>query len=122
MSRRWFLLSLATIGSLLFADVALYLARRSHCGNVDSYSDLPADIQQLYSRDFIHAFPELTLDDLFARLRARRICTQGGFDIARIRDNADDDFLVQFRNFYYTQSELMLYALIARLHENGEQD
>ena len=120
MNRRHLLLGLAAICSLLFGGGALFFARRSHCGNVDSYSDLPADLQKLYSRDFVHAFPDSTLDDLFAGLRARRVCTQAGFDIARIRDNAVEDSLVEFGNFYYTESELMLYALVARLYENGE--
>ena len=120
MNKRHFLLRLAAICSLLFGGGALFVARRPHCGNVDSYSDLPADIQLLHSRDFVLAFPDLTLDDLLADLRARRVCTQEGFDIHQIRDNAVDDSLVQFRNFFYTESELMLYALVARLHENGE--
>ena len=120
MNRRYFLLRLMAICSLLFGGGGLLFARRSHCGNVDSYSDLPADIKKLHSRDFVYAFPDLTLDDLLAGLRARRVCTQAGFDIAQIRDNAVEDSLVKFGNFYWTESELMLYALVARLHENGE--
>ena len=120
MNKRHFLLRLAAICSLLFGGGALFFVRLSHCGNVVSYSDLPADIQLLHSRDFVLAFPDLTLDDLFAGLQARRIFTQAGFDIAQIRDNAVEDPLVQFDNFYWTESELMLYALVARLHENGE--
>ena len=120
MNRRHLLSGLAAICSLLFGGGALFFARRSHCGAVDSYSDLPADIRKLHSRDFVHAFPDSTLDDLFAGLRARRICTRAGFDIARIRDNAAEDSLVKFGNFWWTESELMLYALVARLHEKGE--
>ena len=120
MNRRHFLLYLAAIGSLLFGGGVLFFARRSHCGNVDSYSDLPAEIQKLHSGDFLDAFPDLTLDDLLSGLQARRVCTRAGFDIAQIRDNAVEDTLVKFENFYYTESELMLYALVARLHENGE--
>ena len=121
MNKRHFLLRLAAICSLLFGGGALFFARRSHCGNVDlTYSDLPADIQLLHSRDFVLAFPDLTLDDLLAGLRARRVYTQAGFDIAQIRDNSVEDSLVEFGNFYWTESELMLYALVARLYENGE--
>ena len=122
MNKRRFVLRLAAICSLLFGGGALFFARRSyyrsHCGNVDSYSDLPADIQLLHSRDFVLALPDLTLDDLLADLRARRVYTQAGFDIAQVRDNAVEDSLVKFGNFYWTESELMLYALVARLHEN----
>ena len=117
MNRRRFLLRLAAICSLLFGGGALFFARRSHCGNVDSYSDLPAEIQELHSEDFLHAFPDLTLDDLLSGLRARRVCTRAGFDIVQIRDNAVEDTLVKFEDFYYTESELMLYSLVARLHE-----
>ena len=120
MNRRRFLLRLAAICSLLFGGGALFFARHPQCGRVDSYSDLPADLQRLYFRDFVHAFPDLTLDDLFMGLRARRICTQAGFDIAQVRDNAIDDSLVEFGNFFWTETELMLYALVARLHENEE--
>ena len=120
MNRRHLLLRLAAICSLLFGGGVLFFARRSHCGNVDSYSDLPANVQKLHSRDFVHALPDLTLDDLLAGLRARGVCTWAGFEIARIRDNAVDDSLVKFANYYWTESELMLYALVARLHEHGE--
>ena len=120
MNRRHFLLRLAAISSLLFGGGALFFARRSYCGNADLYSELPVDLQKLYFRDFVHAFPELTLDDLFANLRARRVYTQAGFNISQIRDNAVNDSLVQFGDLFYTESELMLYALVARLHENGE--
>ena len=119
MNRRRFLLRLAAFCSLLFGGGALVFARHPHCGKVSSYSDLPADLQKLYFPDFVHAFPDLTLDDLFTGLRARRVCTQAGFDIAQVRDNAAADSLVQFGNFFWTESELMLYALIARLHENA---
>ena len=122
MNKRHFVLRLAAICSLLFGGGALSFARRSyyrsHCGNVDSYSDLPADVKLLHSRDFVLAFPDLALDDLLAGLRARRVYTQAGFDIAQVRDNAVEDSLVRFGNFYWTESELMLYALVARLHEN----
>ena len=117
MNRRHFCLSLAAICSLLFGGGALYFSRRSHCSNVDSYSDLPAEMQKLHSGHFLHAFPDLSLDDLLSDLRDRRVCTRAGFDIAQIRDNAVEDTLVKFENFYYTESELMLYALVARLHE-----
>ncbi len=120
MNRRSFLLRLAALCVLLFGGSTLLFSRRSHCGRIDSYSDLPADLQALHSRDFIHAFPDLTLDDLFSGLHDRRVCTRAEFDIAQIRGNAVDDPLVEFGNFFWTESELMLYVLVARLHARGK--
>ena len=98
------------------------LARHSrfHCGGIDSYSGLPSDLQALYSPDFVRAFPGLTLDGLIEALRARRVCTQGKIDAARVRDNAAADPLVEFDGFLWTESELLLYALVARLREKEE--
>ena len=120
MNRRSVLLRLSALCVLLFGGNVLPFTRRSHGGRIDSYSDLPADLQALHSRDFIHAFPDLTLDDLFSGLHDRRVCTRAGFDIAQIRGIAVDDPLVEFGNFFWTESELMLYVLVARLHARGK--
>lgn len=122
MNRRPFLLRLTALCALLLGGNTPLFARRFHvhCSGIDSYSDLPADLQALYSPDFVRALPDLALDDLFEALRARRVCTRATFDIARVRDAAADDPLVEFDDFFWTESELMLYALVARLRGKEE--
>ena len=82
-----------------------------------SYSELPEDIKALYQQDFATALPALSLEDLFAELSRRGIYGGRGFQISQIRANAVSDSLVEFDNFLYTESELLLYAMVARLHE-----
>ena len=122
MNRRRFLLSLTTLCALLPGGGVPVLARHSrfHCGRIVSYSDLPADLRALYSPDFVRAFPGLTLDGLIEALCARHVLARGKIDAARVRDNAADDPLVEFDGFFWTESELMLYALVARLR--GKQE
>lgn len=122
MNRRPFLLRLPALCAFLLGGGTPLFARGFglHCSRVDSYSDLPIDLQALYSPDFVRAFPDSTLDDLFEALRVRRVYTREKFDIARIRDNAANDPLVEFNDFFWTESELMLYALVARLRGKEE--
>ena len=84
-----------------------------------SYSELPEDIKALYHQDFARALPALSLEDLFAELTRRGIYVYGWreFHVSQIRANAVSDSLVEFNNFLYTESELLLYAMVARLHE-----
>lgn len=81
------------------------------------YSELPENIKALYHRDFARAFPALSLEDLVAELIRRGIYKRQSFHINQIRANAVSDPLVEFDNFLYTESELLLYAMVARLHE-----
>lgn len=122
MSRRRLLLRLATIVSVLGGGGAsvLGLGSRPCRDGVDSryrYSGLPADLRALYAPCFHGAFLDLTLDELLAALDVRGVHRQGQIDVARVRRNAADDPLVEFDGFLWTESELMLYAMIARLRE-----
>ena len=82
-----------------------------------SYSELPEDVKALYQEDFARALPALSLEDLIAELSRRGIYKRWGFHVNQIRANAVSDSLVEFDNFLYTESELLLYAMVARLHE-----
>ena len=82
-----------------------------------SYSELPENIKALYHQDFAGAFPALSLEDLVAELSRRGIYGWREFHISQIRANAVSDSLVEFDNFLYTESELLLYAMVARLRE-----
>ena len=82
-----------------------------------SYSDLPENLKALYHQEFFRAYPELTLEDLLAELGRRGVYKRRSFHVSQIRANAVNDSLVEFDNFLYTESELLLYAMVARLHE-----
>ena len=81
-----------------------------------SYSRLPRDVRALYHEDFAGAFPDLALEDLMAELRRLGISSGKWVDIDRVRSNAARDPLVEFGPFLWTRSELLLYAVVARLH------
>ena len=84
-----------------------------------SYSELPENIKSLYDQDFVRAMPALSLEDLVAELSRRGVYKRWGFHVSQIRVNAASDSLVEFDNFLYTESELLLYAMVARLREAG---
>ena len=83
------------------------------------YSGLPRNIKALYSQEFIAALPPMSMEEIVAELTRRNVYVNGEFRIGRIRVNALDDPLEEFNNFLYTRSELLLYALVARLR-SGE--
>ena len=80
-----------------------------------AYSDLPKNIRALYHEDFVDAFPDTTLEEIVRELRDLGVCTWRGFSIERVRSNAADDPLVEFNDMFWTKSELLMYAVVARL-------
>ena len=81
-----------------------------------SYSDLPENVRALYHEHFVGAFPDATLEEVVMELRDLGVCTRSGFSIERVSHNAVDDPLVEFNGLFWTRSELLLYAAVARLH------
>ena len=79
------------------------------------YSELPESIKSLYHRDFSRAFPDLSLGGILTELIHREIYISGVFHTGQIHYNATHEPLVEFENFLYTESELLLYAIVARL-------
>lgn len=126
MSSRRLLLRFATMVSVLASGGAPVFGLGSLAGSnrVDSRycfrGGVPADLRALYSPCFHGAFLDLTLDDLLAALDVRGVHRRGQIEVARVRQNAADDPLVEFDGFLWTESELMLYAVIARLREEEE--
>ena len=118
MNRRHFLFSIGGSCAILIGGGAgaLWFARRSIWKKPDSHAEFPKDIQALYHQEFAEAFPDRTLDELMGELRERRIYSGMGFDIAQVRRNAVRDPLIEFKKFFYTESELLLYAVVARLY------
>ena len=116
MNRRQFLWRAGSVGVVLNSVRVLLLDNGPTLKTAHSFSGLPEDIQALYQRSFIEAFPDSTLEDLIGRLQDRGICPWRRFRIDQIRGNAVSDQLIEFDDFFWTESELLLYAVIARLH------
>lgn len=88
----------------------------SASNRIPSFSALLPNIRALYGQEFVGALPSMSLEDLVRELTSREIYVDGEFRIQQIRTNAADDTLEEFEDFLYTRSELLLYALVARLH------
>ena len=90
-------------------------------------SALPAALVDLYDERFVRALPQISLEDVAARLVARGVLVgatsegwlserpQWRLDVARVGANAADDVLIEFHHSLYTETELLLYAFAARL-------
>ena len=76
-------------------------------------------MQALHNPKFLQAFPSLSADQLLAELSERGVYRQRRFRVSQIRANAASDALVEFDNFLYTESELLLYATLARWQAEG---
>ena len=87
---------------------------------IPHYSELPGSVKVLYDREFIGALPSLSTEEIVAELTSRNVYVNGETRIGQIRVNAVDDPLEEFNNYLYTRSELLLYALVARLRPANE--
>lgn len=116
MNRRRFLWRIGSVGAVLIGSWISLFDRRLILKTCLSYSGLPKPIQALYARKFVETFPDLTLEKLIGELHDRGIYSGGEFHIDRIGRNAVSDELIGFDSFLWTESELLLYAVIARLH------
>ena len=116
MNRRRFLWRAGLVGVVLNSVRALLLDNGPTLKTAYSFSGLPEDIRALYHWSFIEAFPDSTLEELIRELQDRGICPWRRSRIDQIRSNAVYDKLIEYDNFFWTESELLLYAVIARLH------
>ena len=116
MNRRPFLKTCSGLGALL-AIGSTWVNLLSKFWQVETifYVKLPENIKSLYHQDFARAFPEWSLGGLLSELLRRGIYSGGVFHIGQIHYNATHEPLVEFENFLYTESELLLYAIVARL-------
>ena len=92
---------------------------------------LAAALADLYDERFVEALPQTSLEDIAARLVARGVFVgatgenrpaerpQWRFDSARVGANAGDDALIEFDHSLYTETELLLYAFVARLRSEA---
>ncbi len=116
MNRRRFLWGVGLVGAVLNAVRTLLFDDRSVLKTRRSYYGLPEDIQALYHRNFIKAFPDSTLEELIVELQDRGLCLWRISSIAQVSRNTVSDQLIEFNDFFWTETELLLYAVIARLH------
>jgi hypothetical protein len=121
MNRRSFLKFTSIGAALLGGGVLLSESFTKSISDV-SFQNLPANIQALYSQEYMNALPDLSLEDLIVRLREKGIYRQGEFNISQIQSNSNKDSILKFNDFYYTQSELFLYSIVARLHAENETE
>lgn len=84
-----------------------------------SFSALPESMMALYDPKFVKAFPGLSTHQLLTELGRRGVYGRRTFYVSQIRVNASSDVLAEFDNFLYTESELLLYATIARWSAAG---
>ena len=116
MNRHRFLKTCSGLGALLVISSAwINLFHQFWKPKILLYSEFPENIKSLHYEYFARALPDLSLNDLLSELIRRDIYKNGVFDIHQIRLNAKGDPLVEFENFLYTESELLLYAMVARL-------
>ena len=116
MNRRLLLKMCSGLGALLVIG-STWVNTLSRLWGLETifYANLPGDIRSLYQQDFAAAFPEWSLRRLLSELMHREIYSDGVFHTDQIRLNATDDLLIEFENYLYTESELLLYATVARL-------
>ena len=84
-----------------------------------SFSALPESMKALHDASFADAYPSTSLEDLLDKLEQRNVYGQRKFHVSQIRSNATSDSLIEFDGFLYTESELLLYAIIARWQAAG---
>ena len=98
---------------------------------------LPTALADLYDERFVEALPQTSWEAIATRLADRGVldaatgddensgsrCSlllevvRWSFDIDRVRAHAASDALVEFDHSLYTETELLLYTLVARLRE-----
>ena len=117
----------AAIAWALGATVAGAASGRTRLPAVGRQPGLPAALADLYDERFVGALPQTSSAAIAARLVARGVLAGGTgtgnartrqhrwrFDAARVRARAADDDLIEFERSLYTETELLLYAYVAR--------
>lgn len=117
MNRRRFLWCIRLISTAFIGCSTQLFHHRPALRTHLSYPNLPEDVQALYHLSFAKAFPDLTLEELIYELHDRGVCSETGFHINRVRMNSPRDSLVAFNGYLWTETELLLYAAIARLYD-----
>ena len=129
----------AAIAWALGATVAGAAGGRARLPVVGRQPGLPAALADLYDERFAGALPQTSLEAIAARLAVRGVFLgvtgddddegqpsllhplrsatgkhRWRIDIDRVRANAATDDLIEFERSLYTETELLLYAYVAR--------
>ena len=112
----------------LGAAVPAALGAVPRVGAAGRKAALPAALADLYDERFAAALPQTSSAAIVARLMARGVLAgaMGGgsadteqrqwrFDAARVGARAASDALIEFDRSLYAETELLLYAYVARL-------
>ena len=129
----------AAIAWALGATIASATGGVARLPAVGRQPGLPAALADLYDERFVGALPHTSLDAIAARLAVRGVFLgvtgddgdeerasplhplpfvtekhRWRIDIDRVRANAATDDLIEFDRSLYTETELLLYAYVAR--------
>ena len=78
----------------------------------------------LYDARFITALPDASREDIAERLASRGVLVGAArdmVDVDRVRARGASDALVEFERALYTETELLLYAFVARSHSSRRE-
>ena len=117
-----------TLGAAVVRPAAPAAGAAPQVGAAARQAMLPTALAGLYDERFTAALPRTSSATIAARLVARGVlagATDNGnaetrqhrwrFDAARVRARAADDDLIEFDRSLYTETELLLYAYVARV-------
>ena len=81
---------------------------------------LPAATADLYDEKFIGALPSWSLREIAHALTARGVLVGAALEVDKVRRRAATDPLIAYDCSLYTETELLLYALVARHRAAGD--
>lgn len=84
-----------------------------------TYWSLPLAVQDLYDDLFVAALPELEIDGLLAILDQKQVLLGGKINVAQVQLNMATDDIIVYARSVYSESEFVLYALVARLRSRS---
>lgn len=118
MQRRNFLL-LSGI-SISFVTLGLYERGIWFNRSVSlTYWSLPHSVKAIYDSRFESALSELSTEQLLMLLRIKGVIRGNEFIVQQVSASLVYDRVIEFEQLLYTETELALYVLVARLHSQS---
>ena len=81
---------------------------------------LPAATAELYDEKFVGALPSWSLQEVADALRTRGVLVGSALAVDEVAGRAASDPLIEYDCSLYTETELLLYALVARNRAAGD--
>jgi hypothetical protein len=114
MNRRKLLKTAAVITPLtLTLPLASYIVFIKQ--NSVAYSDFSSNIQDLAEPIFCSALSSRSSVELVSYLNSRGILVGATVHVSKIKQSSHADNYLEFNNRFYSEPELVLYALVSRL-------